>query len=131
MMNILLVAICCIVFLFSSCDAAGLCIQDAEKIPWGCVPHDLWKVSEDGIKSAPNCDFAGDAFVLLEKISSAKSLDCGKSCLANTKCTHFTWNGNACLLKNNPRSFFREPAIEMGAACGSISDRADTLWGGK
>ena len=130
-MKILLVEICFIIVSLSSCNAAGLCIQDAQKLPWGCVPHELWKVSDDGIKSAPNCSFDGDDFALIEKISLPKSLDCGKNCLANTKCTHFTWNGKDCLLKNNPRSFFREPAILMGAACGSISDRADFLWGGK
>jgi len=85
-----------------------------------------WQDGENGqIKWAKDCDFFGYGFHQVK----SKDKDCGGLCLANSRCTHFTWDweGN-CHLKSAPNSTTVYPF--KGAVCGYVSQRktANFIW---
>lgn len=72
--------------------------------------------SNSQVKWAPNCDFPGNDIASM----AVSSDQCGSQCLSNSKCTHFTWYYNVCLLKKalNPRVNGLN-----GAVCGFVANR--------
>ena len=74
------------------------------------------------MKWANNCDFAG--FDITKELSTSEK--CGSICLANPKCTHFTWGiGSYCYMKtaDKPTSYSVD-----GAICGWVVKRVDFEW---
>jgi len=83
-----------------------------------------WLDGENGqIKWAKGCDFFGFDF----HQEKSKDEECGGICLANPKCTHFTWarNGN-CNLKKAPNS--TDVYTYKGALCGYVTQRKSTTF---
>ena len=71
-----------------------------------------------------NCDFSG--LDIGKKLSSGG--ECGRLCIANLDCTHFTWRTDSyCYIKSAPKAADIYPL--HGAVCGYITQRnSDFNW---
>lgn len=82
-------------------------------------PEYDWNDGDNGqLLWARNCDFYGND---IRRVQSSDE-DCGGLCIADSKCTHFTWGeGGYCYLKI--ASKFAEIRLAKGAVCGYITKR--------
>jgi len=86
-------------------------------------PIDHWNVSnrEKGrIKWAKYCDWEGNNFDEIQDVPTADN--CGNLCLADQKCTHFSWVDDTCFLKEKTTPFMETPMQEV-EACGFVVHR--------
>ena len=79
-----------------------------------------WQIGDTGlVRWDYNCDFYG------YDIGSTSSTgeQCGGMCIANPRCTHFTWNpAGICYMKNVDRL---EEIYIAGAVCGFVVGRSN------
>ena len=79
-----------------------------------------WKVGSGGsVLWDFNCNFLGNEIDRQETSGE----DCGGTCVANLRCTHFTWRDGTCFLKRFTRSSWNENA-EAGPVCGFVRGRS-------
>ena len=81
-----------------------------------------WKVERSGlIKWSTHCDFPGGSTISHIKVTEQA---CSSTCLSNSKCTHFSFNGHLCFLKR-----FEEHVLSVDKAtmtrCGFITNRVN------
>ena len=88
----------------------------------------VWKV--DGqVTWGDDCAFPGQDLDGTPSRNIAKKEDCGKICLANSLCDHFTWNTDkTCWLKNQWTGTASQ-IYKLGARCGYITGRSWTADG--
>ena len=78
--------------------------------------HD-WQIGSNGhVKWAFDCCFRGN--VVGNQSSSGE--DCGGLCVANQRCTHFTYNNGVCYLTN---ADYPTASDFKGACCGWVESR--------
>ena len=84
-----------------------------------CVSARNWQFGDNGLtRWDSDCDFTW--YDIGEKPSLAEQ--CGGVCIANPRCTHFTWvPGRGCIMKNVDRLTERHQA---GSVCGWIVGRS-------
>jgi len=105
---------------FGTSHAACYISEDGTRF---CDVYTQWTASEGGSVSwAKDCEFLGHD---MEKLNAPVDTNCGRHCLQNDKCTHFTWLKGTCILKSNPRQKAEEPSKNVGAVCGYMNDRTD------
>ena len=141
--------VCLILAVVSFKTSQGACYVSENGTRF-CDVYTQWTASEEGAVSwAKNCDFVGHDTA---KMDAPVDTMCGKNCLANTKCTHYTWQQGTCFLKrfywllfqqhlllniylfwlfSNPRQKAEEPSKKEGATCGYINERTDFVRVGK
>jgi len=73
------------------------------------------------VSLAHDCDFVGND---VSKHSSSSDEECGKLCIAQPWCTHFTWIGSYCYLKYSVGS--TDVYQHKGAVCGWIVKRNES-----
>jgi len=84
--------------------------------PWKEIGNSDWKIAEDGVKWAQNCDFEGhDIGATLNLIDGGQ---CGRICIDTVGCNAFWSKGGSCSLKSIPEGFRRTHFI--GGVCGII-----------
>ncbi len=86
-------------------------------------PVDNWNVSyrEEGkIKWAKYCDWEGNNFDEIQDVPIGDN--CGNICLADPKCTHFSWVDETCFLKEITTPLVETPFQEVDT-CGFIVHR--------
>lgn len=86
-------------------------------------PVENWNVfsSEKGeFKWAKFCDWEGNNFDEIQDVPIADS--CGKICLADLKCTHFSWVDETCFLKEITPPVNETPFQEVDR-CGFVVNR--------
>ena len=86
-------------------------------LPLG-TPHNFnWQSAANGQVMIATCSYRGyDGAVLPYAVASGE--DCGGICAATSKCTHFFWRGNRCVLK--------APGATTKAALSSADDTTRT-----
>ena len=80
----------------------------------------VWEYAERGqVRWASNCDFANFTFLSVDVRSSR----CGRECLNNWGCTHFTARRSTCTLKRNEDSWTE--VFSATEECGFIPGRSN------
>jgi hypothetical protein len=85
-----------------------------------------WNTSDDGFKWRPNCDFPGHDIGRIT-ITTATREECGRLCIANPECSHFTFEHlENCYMKKAPSMTVRRDFdYESIRICGFIPWRFD------
>jgi hypothetical protein len=83
----------------------------------------VWEYAERGqVRWASNCDFANFTFLSVDVANSR----CGRECLNNWGCTHFTARLRNCTLKRNMEQINdTDTAPSLGQDCGFIAGRSN------
>jgi hypothetical protein len=111
-----------ILAIVSIATSHGACYVSEEGTRY-CDTYTQWSSGESGAVSwAKDCEFLGHD---IEKLNVPVDTVCGKYCLQNQKCTHFTWLKGTCILKSNQRQKAEEPSKNVGAICGYMNERTD------
>ena len=118
---------CLLLSVFCVSSSFCACSYDSQTGTSTCDTYTQWNDSDDGVSWAKDCDFTGhDIFK-----TNSPSTDCGKLCLKNKQCTHFTWSKGNCHLKSNFRQKAEEPSKRTGDICGYMVARTDFIRVGK
>lgn len=78
-----------------------------------------WQSESNGlVKWAKDCNFMGNN---IDEIRNVREEDCGRVCLADRACTHFSWLEETCFLKEIKRQ--PKKSFEESGRCGLITNR--------
>jgi hypothetical protein len=96
-----------------------------------------WNTGDGGFKWRPNCDFGTAQDIGRITITTATREECGRFCIANPQCSHFTFGYlENCYMKKAPsttvrRDFDYESTVfyESIGICGFIPWRLDSETG--
>lgn len=122
------VLVCLFLATFFVSSSLCACSYDSKTGTSTCDTYTQWNESEDGAVSwAKDCDFTGHSSVRIDGPENG----CGKLCLDDKQCTHFTWSKGFCYLKSNFRQKAEEPSKSTGDICGYMTARTDFIRVGK
>lgn len=122
-------ALACIFLAGIISSAHSACSFDPTTGRVECDVYVQWTDSEGGAVSwAKDCDFKGHDVSI---VNSYNHESCGKLCLSNTDCSHFTWSVAKCYMKKNFRETAEEPSKSTGDYCGFMPKRTDFTRVGK
>lgn len=82
-----------------------------------------WKTSDDGaVRWSNSCDFPAGAYLSSRRIPSEHR--CAKYCLLNPMCTHFSHQGNICILKRSLVRLHSMDSFLPFSSCGFVVGRS-------
>jgi hypothetical protein len=87
-----------------------------------------WNTGDGGFKWRPNCDFGTAQDIGRITITTATREECGRFCIANPQCSHFTFGYlKNCIMKKAPSTTVRRDFdYETINICGFIPWRLDS-----